>query len=88
MTQNSFLVFGQCFSQRQVVPNRMPASGIFQRIFGAAVEFGDLFGRKFVIEVFFSKFTNLLESFTALLRRELAELFNNLCRTHGGNLLR
>ena len=50
---------------------------------GAAFKFGNLFGRERVVEVVFSKFTDLLESFTALLQREFAVLFNNLGRTHG-----
>jgi integrase/recombinase XerC len=49
----------------------------------AAVEFGDLFRREFVVEFF----AELLEDFALLFKRKLFQLLQNLCRAHGVNLL-
>ena len=83
--ESLFFIFGQRFIAK-LFP-RDAASGIFQRVFSAAVEFGNLFGRECVGKIIFGKITNLLEGQASLLKWELAELFDNLGRTHGGNLL-
>ena len=57
---------------------------MFECVFGAALEFGDLLRREFVIEFF----AEMLKDFTLFFKRKFFDLFHNLRRTHGGNLLR
>ena len=58
------------------------ASGIFPRIFGTSLKFGDLLWRQFVVE--FSKFIqDLLDGFAPFVFRHPAQFFENFGRTHG-----
>jgi len=56
----------------------LAASGIFQRIFGAAFEFGDLLRREFGVEFL----AEAREDLVLFLEWQLADLFQNLGRTH------
>ena len=58
------------------------ASGIFPRIFGASLKFGDLLWRQLVVE--FGKFIqDLLDGFAPFVFRHPAQFFENFGRTHG-----
>jgi len=53
---------------------------MLKRVFGATFEFGDLFGREFVVEIFFANFCG---DFILFRQRQAVDLFKNLRRTHG-----
>ena len=59
---------------------------MFERIFGPAVEFGDLFRRKFVAKVV-ELVAQLLKNFALFFNRKFVNLLQNLGRTHTNNLL-